>query len=46
MEQSGKAYPALAADAPGVEAIYWPNFKWLAEESRSWTLERVSAAGG
>lgn len=44
MEEAAKAFPALAADHPGVESVYWPNFKWLAEESRKWTLHRVPAA--
>ena len=37
------AFPALADDAPGIEAVYWPNFKWLAEESRRWTHQRIGA---
>lgn len=44
MEEAGKAFPALGAHQPGVESIYWPSFKWLAEESRKWTLHRVPAA--
>ena len=43
MQEAAKAFPVLADNTPGIEAIYWPNFKWLAEESRRWTLERVSA---
>jgi hypothetical protein len=27
-------------------AIFWPNFGWLAEESRKWTLQRASAGAG
>ncbi len=46
MEASGKAFPTLAVGTPGLESIYWPNFKWLAEESRKWTLRRVSAPSG
>ena len=34
------AFPALAEDEPGIDAIYWPNFKWLAEESQRWMLQR------
>ena len=41
--EAAKASPALASDSPGVDAIYWPNFRWLAEESRRWTLQRASA---
>jgi hypothetical protein len=44
MQEAGKAFPALATGQPGVESVYWPNFKWLAEESRKWTLRRVPAA--
>jgi hypothetical protein len=44
MEEAAKAFPVLTADQPGVESIYWPNFKWLAQESRKWTLHRVPAA--
>ena len=43
MEDAAKTFPALATNQPGLEAIYWPNFRWLAEESRKWTLKRASA---
>ena len=46
MQESGKAFPALAGNQPGQEAIFWPNFGWLAEESRKWTPQRASAAAG
>ena len=46
MQESGKVFPALAGNAPGREAIFWPNFRWLAEESQKWTLERASAGAG
>lgn len=46
MEAAAKAFPVLAADQRGVESIYWPNFKWLAEQSGKWTLHRVPAAAG
>jgi hypothetical protein len=46
MNEAGKAFPALADNQPGLEAIYWPNFKWLAEESREWTLQRASLGAG
>ena len=42
MREAGKAYPALADDQPGLDAVYWPNFAWLAERSRRWVLERAS----
>jgi hypothetical protein len=41
MEEAAKAFPALATDQPGLESIYWPNFRWLAEESQKWMLLRV-----
>ena len=43
MDEAGKAFPPLAGNQPGLDDIYWPNFRWLAEESRSWILQRVSA---
>ena len=46
MQEAGKAFPALDGNQPGLEAVYWPNFGWLAEESRKWTLERASAGAG
>jgi hypothetical protein len=46
MQEAGKAFPALRDDQPGLDAIYWPNFRWLAEESRKWTLQRASAGTG
>lgn len=46
MQEAGKAFPALADNQPGLDAIYWPNFKWLAEESRKWTLHRASPGAG
>ena len=46
MEEAAAQFPPLATDRPGVESIYWPNFKWLAEESRRWTLRRTSTGAG
>lgn len=43
MEDAGKRFPGLATDQPGIESIYWPNFKWLAEECRKWIVQRASA---
>ena len=42
MDEAGKAFPPLAGNQPGLDAIYWPNFRWLAEQSRTWTLQRAS----
>ena len=33
MSEAGKAYPALNDNQPGLDAVFWPNFRWLAEES-------------
>ena len=45
MDEAGKAFPVLTGNQPGLDAIDWPNFRWLAEESRKWTLQRASAGG-
>jgi hypothetical protein len=42
MEESGRAFPALAADHARLDSIYWPNFKWLADESAKWVRERLT----
>jgi len=42
-EEAGKSWSALADNQPGLDAIYWPNFRWLADESRKWTQQRASA---
>ena len=41
MQESGKAFPALADNQPAPEAIFWPTFKRLAQESLTWTLQRA-----
>jgi len=46
IEEAAKSYPGLATDQPGVDAIYWPNFKWLAEENQKWVREKMSIAVG
>ena len=46
MEEAGNSFPALADNPSGLDAIYWPNFRWLAEESRKWTLQRASPGSG
>src|SRR3954453_7559382 len=43
MQEAGKASSALADNQPGLNTIYWPNFRWLAEESRKWTPQQPSA---
>jgi len=42
MEEAGRAYPILAVDQPGIDAIFWPTFKWLAEENQKWIREKLS----
>jgi hypothetical protein len=42
ISEAGKGISAVGHDDPGIDAIYWPNFAWLAEESRKWTLQRAS----
>jgi hypothetical protein len=46
IEEAGKAFPALAANSAGLEAIYWPNFEWLAAESRAWIAQRTATDSG
>ena len=46
MQEASKTFPALADDGPDLEEIYWPNFRWLAAESRKWTLQRTSPVAG
>ena len=43
IEEASEAFPALEDNQPGLNAIYWPNFRWLAEASRKWTAQRASA---
>jgi hypothetical protein len=46
MEESAKAYPELATNVAGAESIYWPNFKWLAEENAKWVRQHISIGAG
>ena len=46
MEDAGKKFPALATNLAGTDSIYWPNFKWLAEENGKWLKQRTSAGAG
>jgi hypothetical protein len=41
MEQAAAAFSELAS-APAADAVYWPNFRWLAEENTKWVRERMS----
>ena len=43
MEEAGRAIPALSTNQAGLDSIYWPNFKWLAEESAKWVREQSSS---
>jgi hypothetical protein len=42
IEESARHVPALATNHPGLDSIYWPNFKWLAEESQKWTARHAA----
>jgi hypothetical protein len=41
MEEAAKALPELSTARPGTQSIYWPNFKWLAEENGKWVRQRT-----
>ena len=43
VEEARVTSSALASGDGGLQAVYWPNFRWLAAESESWTLQRASA---
>jgi deazaflavin-dependent oxidoreductase (nitroreductase family) len=45
IHEAGQAFSG-ADNQPGVDAVYWPNFRWLAEESRRWTMQRLTAGAG
>jgi hypothetical protein len=40
IEESGRRFDVLSTDNPGVENVYWPNFKWLAEQNLAWVLRQ------
>ena len=42
METANNLIPSLATNQVGIDAIYWPNFKWLAEENARWVREKTS----
>jgi hypothetical protein len=42
IEESGARFGVLAPHQPGVESIYWPNFKWLAEQNLAWILHKAT----
>ena len=43
MAEAGRALPALAVGHQNLDDIYWPNFKWLAEESAKWVAQQVQS---
>ena len=43
IQEAAKVFPALTDNQPGLDAVYWPNFSWLADESRKWTQQRATA---
>jgi len=44
IDQAPIDFPELAStsSAARVEDVYWPNFRWLADENLKWVRERVS----
>jgi len=43
IDQAVVAFPELAAASAGrVDALYWPNFRWLAEENARWLRQQLS----
>jgi hypothetical protein len=42
VEESGAKFSILSPDQHGVEDIYWPNFKWLAEQNLAWINARAT----
>jgi hypothetical protein len=46
MEEAGKWIPSLATNQAGLDATYWPNFKWLAEEAEKWVWGKTSTGVG
>jgi hypothetical protein len=46
IEDAAQRFPALSTNQPGIEGIYWPNFKWLAEECRKWIVKRAATGAG
>lgn len=42
MEQAAAAFSELASAPTAADAVYWPNFRWLAEENTKWVRERMS----
>ena len=44
IEESGQRFTVLASDQPGVDDIYWPNFKWLAGQNLAWIHRKAMTA--
>jgi len=39
------AFPGLVpSDPAGIDAVYWPSFKWLAEENRKWVAAQAAGS--
>jgi hypothetical protein len=43
MEESGHRWDILTTDHPGIENVYWSNFKWLAAQNRDWVQRQAGA---
>ncbi len=46
MEESARAFQSLSTGQTGIEDIYWPNFKWLAEECAKWVQGKAQVRAG
>jgi hypothetical protein len=42
IDEAAGVFPALAENERAQSALFWPNFAWLAEESREWMLQRAA----
>lgn len=42
MEVSGRAFPVVATDQPGIDRIHWPHFQWLAMQNADWVRRQVA----
>ncbi len=45
MEESAKAFPSLSTGQTGIQDIFWPNFKWLADECSKWVQGKAQVRG-
>jgi len=43
-DSAAQALPGLPTDPAWVDAIYWPSFRWLAEENRKWVAAQAAGS--